>query len=215
MKRVMFQKIKNSSLKQMEQPDRIPDAQIPPSRRSEADDQPRNSDTGKNQPKSRQSSNNQPTDPTNTLENTTDLSSTRSSFKSDYALRINEQFNKMAVNSKVDEPDNTPAYKAPTEKPNTKHKSKGMKKLRKWFGDDTSEDSSSDNDSDNEWNKVNRQEKNRLKKKHKDEKNTELQRITAVKTQHLLGIGPITPESIDFHKKSAVSYEFAKKKAVK
>ena len=101
-----------------------------------------------------------------------------------------------------------------------KIKKQGMRKLKRWFGDETEIDSSmatSDTDDDDDpsgWKKVQRKEKCKIRKKNqKTNKNIKVAQ-SAVKASHLLGVKPICKQAIDVHLQGN-SYETAKILAVK
>ena len=94
-----------------------------------------------------------------------------------------------------------------------KTKNKGMKSLRKWFGDETaSEDDSSDTDR-NEWGTVERRKKNAMKKKKSIRKKKEKETQTLDKAKHILGIWPINRK--DLTNNTEKNFETVKLNAVK
>ena len=95
-----------------------------------------------------------------------------------------------------------------------------MKSIKRWFGDDSSSDENSDTSTDNEndnWEgQINRSEKNKLKKSKQKKKKDDMVANAANKARHIIGLGPISNQSIEFHrKKTGGNYANAKKEAVK
>ena len=98
-----------------------------------------------------------------------------------------------------------------------KKKVKGMKALHRWFGDESVLDiNSSDSDVDTiEWDTVDRKRRNKAKKKAAEKKKLYIIEQTNWKTEHILGLGPISSAEIQENMKTATDYESAKKMAVK
>ena len=105
-----------------------------------------------------------------------------------------------------------------------KKKTKGMKALRRWFGDDTqsevdsSSSSAADTDKEdeetNEWKKTDRKLKNKQKKKQSDRKKQERMELNARKAKHIIGLGKIITDSINHFKKTTKHFKDAKELAV-
>ena len=91
---------------------------------------------------------------------------------------------------------------------------KRKEEKRKWFAEISSESSESDSN-DEEWGKVNRVDKNKEKKnrlkKHKQKKEIDVYK----KANHMIGIGPVTKQSIEYHMEKTNNYDDAKEHAVR
>ena len=86
-------------------------------------------------------------------------------------------------------------------------------KISTWFGDEPSEESDSSCD---EWDgKIDRIKQNKEKKARSMRKKKHLQGNTATKAAHIIGIGPIKLQSIEYYNTPSVSYHEAKILAVK
>ena len=94
-----------------------------------------------------------------------------------------------------------------------KKKKMGMKKLRSWFGDESSEEeiSSDDSEDNNEWDKIERKKRNKDKKKRRKEAKDNIIAVTLEKTNHIIGLGPIPDEALTKHK----DFKKAKMEAVR
>ena len=194
MKRVTHQRIKQNALRQMDHESRLNE------KNTTQQDQVMGNNDVSNQPT--ETAEEIITDTTGTdISVITDLTS---SFKSDYATKINNQYAEMnAAKDNTDKNTKTTAKnksksEQTTDKAAAKNvKVRGMKKLRKWFGDDSSESETSDNETvdDSGWDKVKRKEVNIEKKKKQELKRTLNQKNTAIKAQHIIGLGPISPDS--------------------
>ena len=77
-------------------------------------------------------------------------------------------------------------------------KVKGMMKIRRWFGDESSgeEISSDESTDDDNWDTVTRRRLNKEKKKKRKAMKEKTEEITLEKTNHILGIGPISDEKL-------------------
>ena len=92
----------------------------------------------------------------------------------------------------------------------------GMNKLRKWFGDTSDEESEEEEkEVDGNWSEVKRKEKNEEKKRKRIKTRKEKIRKVTDKARHILGIGPILPESLIYHQKRCKNFNDAKLEAVK
>ena len=89
-----------------------------------------------------------------------------------------------------------------------KTKKRGMKSLRRWFGDETATDTDNTDSDEGEWGQIDRQKKRNIERKKKLK-----ERQTLDKARHILGIGPIKDSEIrgGFEK----DYNKVKIKAVK
>ena len=97
-------------------------------------------------------------------------------------------------------------------------KSKGMKVLRRWFGDETEseEDMTEDSEDDvNEWDMVARRKKNKEKKKLAMRKKLDKVESVNKKASHIQGIGPIRMEDIEEQRETGMEYEEAKTTSLK
>ena len=94
-----------------------------------------------------------------------------------------------------------------------------MKKLKRWFGDETDSNSESSTETEDDdtdpasWKQIDRQEKSKLKKRKQKRNRKQKVAQTAVKASHLLGINPIGKQAIDYHLQGN-TYEGAKILAV-
>ena len=76
--------------------------------------------------------------------------------------------------------------------------SKGIKSLKRWFGDET-EPSEQSEDSESDWGQVERVKRNKLKRKTAA-RNRELRVCqTFKKAQHIIGLGPVSEDDINEH----------------
>ena len=98
-----------------------------------------------------------------------------------------------------------------------KKKKKGMMKIRKWFGDESSgEEISSDESTDEDnWDTVTCRRQNKEKKKKRKAAKDRLEEITFEKTNHILGVGPISDEKLTGFHKANKNYSEAKIEPVK
>ena len=96
-----------------------------------------------------------------------------------------------------------------------KNKVKGMKALKRWFGDETEESEDTDDSDDSEWGKVDRIRKNKLKCKAAAKRKELRRRQTFTKAQHILGLGPVKCEDIEKHMTGPKEFEAAKVTAIK
>ena len=101
----------------------------------------------------------------------------------------------------------------------SKVEAKVRKAVRHWFGEDSdsSEDDVADDDHDAEdWNCVDRQKKNEMKKKRMNMKRNKKKEEVLEKVNHMVGIGPIDSEIIDYHiEKNHGDFEKAKLAAIR
>ena len=94
----------------------------------------------------------------------------------------------------------------------------GMRKIKKWFGDETESDpesSESDISGDDTWSQIERKKRNKLKKKKSEKNKKEKQTMNATKASHILGLSPIYTDSVNSYTESTKTYEEAKINAVK
>ena len=121
---------------------------------------------------------------------------------------LNDKIDKVRLELKVKE------VKLEEKKKKRKEEKGSMKKLRRWFGDETdSEVSDSDNDSDS-WSTVERTAKNRQKRKEQQKRKKKIEMQTLQKAKHLLGITPISREEIERQRDNTENFEEAKLAAV-
>ena len=95
---------------------------------------------------------------------------------------------------------------------------KVKKAVRHWFGDDSDseEDSAKEDDDHDEWNVVDRQKKNEIKKRRLNAKKMKKKEEVLEKVNHMVGISPIENEIIEYHmEKKHGDYEMAKIAAIK
>ena len=88
--------------------------------------------------------------------------------------------------------------------------------IKNWFGEET--DSSSDNieeDSDKEWSEVERKKHNQRRKLRAKEKKLLREKTTLQKTACMVGLGPITNDTINFYNKKKNNHEEARREAAK
>ena len=98
-----------------------------------------------------------------------------------------------------------------------KNKVKGMMKIRRWFGNKSSgeEISSDESTDDDNWDTVTRRRLNKEKKKKRKAGKEMTEEITFKKTNHILGIGPISDEKLTSFHKANKNYKEAKIEAVR
>ena len=94
-----------------------------------------------------------------------------------------------------------------------------MSKLRSWFCDSSSEEESEsseeeENINDETWEKVKRTKQNKEKRQRQRKNKKEKQAETALKASFMIGIGPVTKESIGYFESLNKDTEEAKKEAV-
>ena len=96
---------------------------------------------------------------------------------------------------------------------------KGMKSLRKWFGEesDQSEVSNESSSDDNEnWDqKIQRQERNKIRKKRNKDNKIMKEMETLKKASLILGLQPISKEEIDYHENRTGDPKQAREHAVR
>ena len=85
--------------------------------------------------------------------------------------------------------------------------------ITNWFGDE-SEESETTTEDEGEWNEIDRIRKNRDKIKAAKDKKKKKEQMTALKAQKMMGIGPITKETLD-HFEGEKDPEAARRMAVK
>ena len=76
--------------------------------------------------------------------------------------------------------------------------------IKDWFGFET-ETSSEDTD-ENEWQEVDRKKRGEVKRKQKRKKRKEIEKMTATKAAHIVGIGPVNKGQLDKHLKEWITY---------
>ena len=97
----------------------------------------------------------------------------------------------------------------------------GMRKLRSWFYDseNDSENENSDmeerNTDEEEWEEINRKDRNRERKEKQTKNRRNIQAKTASKASHMVGLGPITKETINHFVEIHKDIEVAKIEAIK
>ena len=95
-----------------------------------------------------------------------------------------------------------------------------MKKLKSWFGDSSSDDSNSDSSeeeaskNEEQWQTIDRKKRNKIKKENKKKNIKHYQAKTASKASCIIGLGPITAESIKHFEDITDNYNIAKEQAV-
>ena len=100
-------------------------------------------------------------------------------------------------------------------------KETGMKKLKSWFLEDDSTDESEisseegENTDEEIWEGVERKKRNKIKKEKQKKKKNKVEEKTAEKASKMIGLGPITKESIEFFEKRGNTFEDAKIEAAK
>ena len=100
-----------------------------------------------------------------------------------------------------------------------KKTTKGMKALKRWFGEETPENSSESEQEPSEeedWEeKVGRKERNRERRRRNLMNRKMRKETTATKAMKIIGLGPIEKKSIDTFMKDTKNYREAKEKAVR
>ena len=88
-----------------------------------------------------------------------------------------------------------------------------MKKLLRWFGDETSQEEESES-TDSEWDTVQRKKHNKEKRKKRKAAMNEIEENTYEKANHIIGFGPINESEIDKFRQMDIDYEAAKRMAI-
>ena len=140
-------------------------------------------------------------------------------FSSQFARKMEDELNKIQKQLQHNQIDKDVVQVLPVKPVEMKSKQKSsMKKLMKWFGDD-SEDSSSSDSSDsseeNSWTEVRRFERNKEKKTLMKKKLREKMSITAEKARHIIGVSPLCEKTIAHHRTNGRTYEEAKCEAIR
>ena len=124
-----------------------------------------------------------------------------------------EQRDRLEENNKIKEKEKAAARMEEQEiKKKIKIKKMGMKKLRRWFGDELeteTESTDSDGTDDDTWNQVERKRINKLKKKKNEKNKRDKIATTSTKASHLLGLQPVHAETIQAYRVDK-TYEEAK-----
>ena len=96
---------------------------------------------------------------------------------------------------------------------------KGMRALKKWFGDesvtDDTETESSEDEGDGEEVIIARESRNRERRKRNRLNRKERERESAKKASRIIGLGPIMKQSIDHYEKQTGDREAGRRKAVR
>ena len=124
----------------------------------------------------------------------------------------NEETKKRKRDNKEHEEEMAKKRKLEEKKKAKKEKERKRKEeKRKWFAEISSESDSNDE----EWGKVNKVERNKERKnrmkKHRQKKEIDVYK----KANHMIGIGPVKKQSIDYHMEKEHDYDDAKEKAVR
>ena len=111
----------------------------------------------------------------------------------------------------------TTTQRKTSERMETKHKCKNVsnKQFQHWFGDSSEEESGNETSENEEWNVVERENRNKLKRRRRKERQDRKISEVASKARRMAGIGPITDKEIDIQRKKTGNYETAKVWAVK
>ena len=112
--------------------------------------------------------------------------------------------------------DKLDSEKIPAKRPANKNSNKGgMKKLKHWFGDESCTDSDmSDSTDTDDWDVVNRRKKNKEKKSKKKTALARKEIETYEKTNHIIGLGPISDDKLNYQISKSKNFEEAKVNAV-
>ena len=144
--------------------------------------------------------------------------SSGSSYRSDWARQVEEEETAGRNEPKQDKVKDKKIVKETAKEKmveKTKVKKKiGMKKLRNWFADETDENDSTIS-SEDEWNEIGREAKNKQKKKKAGEKRKRRREETTEKAAHIIGVGPITKDTLQFFMRQQNNIEKAKLEAIK
>ena len=173
----------------------------------------------------------QPTDsirhPTESAQTERDpLLLTASSYSSDWAKTL-EEASLPATSAKpvrtdksspkTDDKNTTPEKTKVTEVKKVHKKNKGMKALKRWFGDETmaEEDDTDDDIETEQWKTVDRVQRSKQRAKAANRKKAiKIEQINE-KASHIVGIGPINADCLEFYREKNDNYEVAKTEAVK
>ena len=157
---------------------------------------------------------------------------TATSFSSEWAKSLEDmEFQTNSISSINTEPektknappkivakDNTNTPKEDTKKDNkdTVKNKNGMKALIRWFGDETSDEDDTEDDSETEqWQTVDRVAMNKKKAKAaKKKKAVKIEKINT-KASHIIGLGPISMDCLNYHRNNTENYDTANISAVK
>ena len=96
-----------------------------------------------------------------------------------------------------------------------------MKKFKSWFWEDESTEESEisseegENTDEEIWEGVERKKRNRMKRERQKKRKNKIEANTSEKASKMIGLGPITQESIDFFEKQGHNFEKAKHEAAK
>ena len=97
----------------------------------------------------------------------------------------------------------------------------GMKKLKSWFWEEDSTDESEisseegENTDEETWEGVERRKRNKVKREKQKKRKNKIEEVTAEKASKMIGLGPITKESIDYFENKGHNFENAKNEAAK
>ena len=87
-------------------------------------------------------------------------------------------------------------------------------RIHHWFGESSGEESSEESGEEN-WTRVDRETKNKMKRKKLIARDNKKKEEITLKVRRMAGLGPITEEDIDLQRQRTGSYETAKTWAVK
>ena len=86
--------------------------------------------------------------------------------------------------------------------------------ISRWFGNDSETDSSEDTEG-TEWNEVERGKKNEKKKALQKKKRKYIEKLTALKASHMIGVGPVDRKKLESRRKEGMTYSDVKEMAIR